>query len=147
MPETATREDPYRSYNFIVEIYSIAVAGFSEVSGLSGDTDVVEYREGTDVSMAVRKLPGRPKWGTNLTLKVGMTTSRVLWQWRLAIINGNVDRRNGAVVLLDEQRNRVAEWQFENAWVVKYEGPALNAKGNDVAVETLELAHEGMRLV
>jgi phage tail-like protein len=147
MPETATREDPYRAYNFIVEIDSIAVAGFSEVSGLSGDTDVVEYREGTDVSMAVRKLPGRPKWGQNLTLKVGMTTSRVLWQWRLAIINGSVDRRNGAVVLLDEQRNRVAEWQFENAWVVKYEGPALNAKGNDVAVETLELAHEGLRLV
>jgi phage tail-like protein len=146
MPETATREDPYRAYNFIVEIDSIAVAGFSEVGGLSGDGDVVEYREGTDVPLTVRKMPGLRKYA-NISLKRGYTTSRVLWQWRLAIINGNLDRRNGAVVLLDEQRNRVAEWQFENAWVVKYEGPALNAKGNDVAVETLELAHEGLRLV
>jgi phage tail-like protein len=146
MAETATREDPYRAYNFIVEIDSIAVAGFSEVGGLSGDGDVVEYREGTDVPLTVRKMPGLRKYA-NISLKRGYTTSRVLWQWRLAIINGNVDRRNGAVVLLDEQRNRVAEWQFENAWVVKYEGPALNAKGNDVAVETLELAHEGLRLV
>jgi phage tail-like protein len=146
MAETATREDPYRAYNFIVEIDSIAVAGFSEVGGLSGDGDVVEYREGTDVPLTVRKMPGLRKYA-NISLKKGYTTSRVLWQWRLAVINGNVDRRNGAVVLLDEQRNRVAEWQFENAWVVKYEGPALNAKGNEVAVETLELAHEGLRLV
>src|SRR4051812_38771923 len=122
MAETATREDPYRAYNFIVEIDSIAVAGFSEVGGLSGDGDVVEYREGTDVPLTVRKMPGLRKYA-NISLKKGYTTSRVLWQWRLAIINGNVDRRNGAVVLLDEQRNRVAEWQFENAWVVKYEGP------------------------
>jgi phage tail-like protein len=146
MAETATREDPYRAYNFIVEIDSVAVAGFSEVGGLSGDGDVVEYREGTDVPLTVRKMPGLRKYA-NISLKRGYTTSRVLWQWRLAVINGNVDRRNGAVVLLDEQRNRVAEWQFENAWVVKYEGPALNAKGNEVAVETLELAHEGLRLV
>jgi len=146
MPETATREDPYRAYNFIVEIDSVAVAGFSEVGGLSGDGDVVEYREGTDVPLTVRKMPGLRKYA-NISLKRGYTTSRVLWQWRLAIINGNVERRNGAVVLLDEQRNRVVEWQFENAWVVKYEGPALNAKGNDVAIETLELAHEGLRLV
>jgi phage tail-like protein len=146
MAETATREDPYRAYNFIVEIDSTAVAGFSEVGGLSADGDVVEYREGTDLPLTVRKMPGLCKY-VNISLKRGYTTSRVLWQWRLAIINGNVDRRNGAVVLLDEQRNRVVEWQFENAWVVKYEGPALNAKGNDVAIETLELAHEGLRLV
>ena len=146
MAETATREDPYRAYNFIVEIDAVPVAGFSEVGGLSGDGDVVEYREGTDVPLTVRKMPGLRKYA-NISLKRGYTTSRVLWQWRLAVINGNVDRRNGAVVLLDEQRNRVAEWQFENAWVVKYEGPALNAKGNEVAVETLELAHEGLRLV
>ncbi|WP_043390096.1 phage tail protein [Mycobacterium sp. PDNC021] len=146
MAETATREDPYRAYNFIVEIDSVAVAGFSEVGGLSGDGDVVEYREGTDLPLTVRKMPGLRKYA-NITLKRGYTTSRVLWQWRLNVINGNVERHNGAVVLLDEQRTRVAEWQFENAWVVKYEGPALNAKGNEVAVETLELAHEGLRLV
>ena len=146
MAETGTREDPYRGYNFLVEIDSIAVAGFSEVSGLSTDGDVIEYREGTDVPLTVRKLPGLRKYA-HISLKRGITTSRALWQWRLQIINGNVQRRNGAVVLLDEERTRVAEWQFENGWVMKYEGPTLNAKGNDVAIETLEIAHEGLRLI
>jgi phage tail-like protein len=146
MTETGVREDPYRAYNFLVEIDGAAVAGFSEVGGLSGDGDVVEYREGTDVPLTVRKLPGLRKY-SNITLKRGYTTSRVLWQWRLQIIEGQLVRRNGAIVLLDEQRKRVAEWRFTNGWIVKYEGPALSAKGNDVALETVEIAHEGLALV
>jgi phage tail-like protein len=145
MTETGVREDPYRAYNFLVEIDGTAVAGFSEVGGLSGDGDVVEYREGTDVPLTVRKLPGLRKY-SNITLKRGYTTSRVLWQWRLQIIEGQLVRHNGAVVLLDEQRKRVAEWRFRNGWIVKYEGPALSAKGNDVALETVEIAHEGLAL-
>jgi phage tail-like protein len=145
MTETGVREDPYRAYNFQIEIDGVAVAGFSEVGGLSGDGDVIEYREGTDYPLTVRKLPGLRKYA-NITLKRGYTTSRVLWQWRLAVINGNVERRNGAIVLLDEQRHRVAAWHFENGWIVKYEGPPLNAKGNEVALETVEIAHEGLQL-
>ena len=145
MSQTGVREDPYRGYNFLIEIEGVPVAGFSEVGGLSGDGDVVEYREGTDIPLSVRKLPGLRKYA-NITLKRGYTTNRVLWQWRLRVINGTVDRRHGAIVLLDEQRKRVAEWGFENGWIVKYEGPPLNAKGNDVALETVEIAHEGLRL-
>ncbi|WP_137148785.1 phage tail protein [Mycolicibacterium sp. CR10] len=145
MPETGVREDPFRSFNFVVDINGIAVAGFSEVTGLMTDGDVIEYREGTDVPLTNRKLPGLYKQ-SNIVLSKGKAKTRVLWEWRLAILNGRVDRRNGAIVLMDELRQRVAEWRFENGWPVKYEAPTLNAKNNEVAVEKLEIAHEGLRL-
>jgi phage tail-like protein len=145
MAETGKREDPYRSFNFLVEIDNAPVAGFSEVSGLSQDGDVIEYREGSDVPLTVRKLTGLRKFA-NITLKRGYTTGRDLWRWRLNILNGRTDRRNGSIVLLDEERNRVVEWQFENGWISKYEGPMLNAKGNEVAIETVEICHEGLRI-
>jgi phage tail-like protein len=146
MAETGVREDPYRTFNFLVEIDNTPVAGFSEVSGLTGDGDVIEYREGSERRLSVRKLTGLRKFA-NITLKRGLTTSRVLWRWRLNVLEGRTDRRNGTIVLLDEERNRVVEWQFENGWIMKYEGPALNAKGNEVAIESIEVAHEGLRIV
>lgn len=145
MPETGKREDPYRAFNFLVEIDGVTVAGFSDVSGLSGETDVVEYREGSDGPLNVRKLPGLSKNGP-ATLKRGQSTNDDLWKWRRNILDGITDRRNGSIVLLDERRNRVREWQFVNGWISKYEGPTLNAKGNEVAIETVEIAHEGLRV-
>ncbi|MGH2583436.1 MAG: phage tail protein [Dehalococcoidia bacterium] len=145
MPPTGVREDPYRTFNFLVEIDDAAVAGFSEVGGLSSDGDMIEYREGSDVPLTVRKLTGLRKFA-NITCKRGYTTSMVLWLWRRNILDGIEDRRNGAIVLLDELRNRVVEWRFENGWISKYEGPALNAKGNEVALESIEICHEGLRI-
>ena len=145
MPETGKREDPYRNFNFLVEIDNVAVAGFSDVSGLNGDGDVIEYREGSDGPLTVRKLTGLRKF-SNITLKRGYTTNGDLWKWRRNILDGKTDRRNGSIVLLDELRNRVMEWQFVNGWVSKYEGATLNAKGNEVAVETVEIVHEGLRI-
>jgi phage tail-like protein len=145
MPETGKREDPYRSFNFLVEIDGVTVAGFSDVSGLTGDGDVIEYREGSEGPLTVRKLPGLFKW-VPIVLKHGITTDRALWNWRRSILDGKTDRRNGSIVLLDEQRKRVMEWQFVNGWVSKYEGPTLNGKGTEVAVETAEIVHEGLRV-
>jgi phage tail-like protein len=146
MAETGQREDPYRGYNFLVDIDGVAVAGFREVSGLSGDGEVVNYREGTDPILTVRKLPGLRRFA-NLTLRRGMTTSRLLWQWRLTTLQGATERRNGSILLRDEQQRTVAEWRFENGWVMRYEGPTLNATANEVAIETVEIAHEGLYLV
>jgi|SRR5437879_5944954 len=140
------RNDPYLGFNFIIEIESSALGGFSEASGLTQDTDIVPYREGADPQMNVRQLMGLRKYN-NIMLKRGFTTSRTLWLWRLNIINGVADRRNGSVVLRDELRKRVVEWHFEQGWISKYEGPALNAKGNDVAIESIEIVHEGLRIV
>ncbi|HEX6158603.1 MAG TPA: phage tail protein [Thermoanaerobaculia bacterium] len=145
MPQTGQRTDPYRAFNFEVQIDSSTVAGFREVTGLSFTTDPVEYREGTDVPLHVRKLTGLRKFG-NLTLKRGFTQNDELWTWYKNILNGVEDRRNGAIVMHDEQHNEVLRWNFESAWITKWEGPAMNATSNDVAIESVELAVERVEL-
>jgi phage tail-like protein len=139
------RDDPYKAFNFLVEIDGITVAAFSEASGLASETEVIEYRVGSDKVNSARKLPGLTKYA-NIVLKRGVTQDRQLWNWRHAIEQGTPDRRNGSIVLLDDERNPVVRWHFTNGWVAKYEGPALNAKANDVAIETIEIAHEGLTL-
>lgn len=146
MAETGKRDDPYPQYNFRVEIDGVARAGFTECSGLTTDTDAVDYREGNDVGMHVRKLPGLRKY-TNVVLKRGFTKDRGLWEWRKSIINGAVKRRNASIVLLDEERKEVLRWHVREAWITKWDSGSLNAKSNDVTIETIELAHEGLELV
>lgn len=141
---TSKRNDPYGRFNFLLEIDGVATAGFTEVSGLSTETSVIEYREGSDRS-PTRKLPGITKY-SNITLKRGITKDRSLWQWRKTVMDGATQRKNGSVVLLDESRQEVARWNFHDAWPCKWEGSSLNAKSSEVAIETLELAHEGFEL-
>ncbi len=140
------RVDPYLAHNFLIRIDNTVVGGFSDVSGLTHDTDVIPYREGTDFNLNVRQLIGLRKYNA-IQCKAGLTTSRALWLWRLNIINGVADRRNGSILLLNELRKRVVEWHFENGWLSKYEGPTLNAKGNEVAIESIEIVHEGLKIV
>jgi phage tail-like protein len=139
------RDDPYKGFNFLVEIDGISVAAFCEVSGLASETAVIEYRNGSDRANTVRKLPGLTKYA-NIVLKRGVTQDTQLWQWRKAIEQGTPDRRSGAIVLLDDERNPVRRWRFSEGWITKFEGPDLNAKGNDVAIETIEIAHEGLTI-
>jgi phage tail-like protein len=141
---TTKRNDPYGRFNFLLEIAGVATAGFTEVSGLSTETSVIEYREGSDQSPS-RKLPGITKY-SNITLKRGITKDRSLWQWRKTVMDGATQRKNGSVVLLDESRQEVARWNFHDAWPCKWEASSLNAKSSEVAIETLELAHEGFEL-
>jgi phage tail-like protein len=138
----AARNDPYKNFNFLVEIDGIAQAGFSECTGLRLEVDVIEYREGAETS-SVRKLPGRAKVG-DITLKRGITTSKELHDWVESIRNGVANRKNGAIVLLDDERKPVVRWKFVNAFPRKWEGPNLDAKGADVAIETLTLCCEGL---
>lgn len=142
---TDQRTDPYRGYNFILEIDSVPKGAFSEVGGLTADGDSVDYREGTDLQPNVRKLSGLRKF-VNLTLKRGYTQDRSLWQWYVNVMNGVDDRRNVTIVLLNERRQAVLRWHAENAWINKIEGPSLKASSNDVAMESLELVHEGLTL-
>ena len=142
---TGDRKDPYRGFNFRVEIDNITVGAFSDVSGLSSDGDIVEYREGTDRELHVRKLMGLRKF-SNIMLKRGYTDNRELWNWRNNIVNGTPDRRNGAIVLMDEERNDMLRWEFEGGWIHKIDGPTFNAKGNDVTIESLEIVIESLAL-
>jgi len=140
-------ENPILQYHFLLVLdgTSDAVAGFTEVSGINMETDVVEYREGSDTA-TVRKLPGLRKYG-NITLKRGYTTNTELWDWRKTVIDGATERKSGAIVLLNEAREPALRWEFSEAWVSKYEGPALNATANEAAVESIEIAVEDVRLV
>ena len=143
---TGNRTDPYRSFNFLLEIDGVELASFSECSGLSSEGEAVDYREGTDVPLNVRKLPGLRTYA-NVSLKRGITQNDELFRWYTLVINGaalSSIRRNGSVVLLNEAREQVMRWNFRDAWPNKYEGPTLNASGNEVAIETIEIVHEGL---
>jgi phage tail-like protein len=136
---------PLLSFNFRVEIDGLTVGAFRECTGLSGDSTVVEYRDGSDAVRSVRKGPGLQQ-ATNITLKRGYTTNRELWDWYRNIANGISDKRNGSIFLQNEAHQDVLQWDFTNAWIKKIDGPSFNATGNEVAIETVELVHEGVSL-
>ena len=139
------RDNPYLNFNFIVDIGVGDELGFSEAEVPSGEIEVIEYREGADRVNTARKLPGLAKY-PNVTLKRGITGSTDLFEWWKSVRDGQVVRRNVTITLLDEQRQAVYRWLLRSAWPVKIEGPTLNASGNEVAIETLELAHEGLEI-
>ena len=140
MPQ-AQRNDPYKNFNFRVEIDGIAVADFREATGLESDTAVIEYRTGAD--RYVRKLPGLTKFA-NIVLKRGVTQNNELWNWRRSVLEGKVERKNGSIILLEEDGTEVVRWNFRDGWPSKWIGPELNAQSNDVAIEAIEIAHEGL---
>ncbi len=144
MPATGSRNDPYAAFNFVIEIDGIPAAGFSECSGLSTESDVIEYRTGAEVP-TVRKIPGLDKY-SNITFKRGYTANKDLWEWRKKTINGQTDRRSGTITLQDEGRKTALRWNFREAWPRKWDGPTFNAKTNEVAIELLEIVHEGLTL-
>lgn len=140
----ATRKDPYVNFNFLVEIDGITRAAFHEAGGLDSSIDTIEHREGGE-NITTRKLPGQVKF-SNISLKWGMSDDTDLYAWHKQWADGDpaASRRNGSIVLLDRQGQEKARWNFFNAWPAKWTGPSFNAEANDVAIETLELAHEGL---
>jgi phage tail-like protein len=147
MPPTY-RDDPYPSFNFEVVVTGIsndgkAVKGsFMEVAGLGVEMTPIEYRNGSE-NITVRKLAGLMKF-TNITLKWGITGDLIFWNWVVNGMKGLVQRAPVAVVLLDENRNEVMRWNFTRCWPCKWTGPGMNAKNNEIAIETLEICHEGL---
>jgi phage tail-like protein len=139
------RDDPYLSYRFVVQIDALFVGGFSEVSGLSVEMEPETYEEG-GVNDHVHKLPGRADY-PNLTLRRGMTDSATLSRWTQRTVDGSVTRMDGVLFLLDETGDIGWGWAFVDAYPVSWSGPELSADSSSVAVETLELAHHGLRPV
>ncbi|MDQ3773289.1 MAG: phage tail protein [Pseudomonadota bacterium] len=136
------RNDPLRNFRFRLEIGGISEAHFSEVTGFDITSDVIDYREG-DEPTHVRKFPGLTKYG-NVTLKRGITDSMDLYKWHKDIVAGNIHRETVAIVVLDELGADKARFNIAEAWPSKYDPMDLNAKGNDVSIETLELSNEGV---
>ena len=144
------RDDPYTALNFQVVITGVLDDGksirgsFAEVSGLEVEVSVIEYRNGSE-DTTVRKLPGLRKF-TNITLKRGVIGDLTLWTWIKSVLDGQVLRADGTITLLDESGQPVMRWTFRRGWPCKWTGPTLNAAKNEVAIETLEICHEGLEL-
>ena len=156
----ADRLDPVKSYNFVISLLDsssslaqaqttalsaltdIAVGGFSECSGLEMSLDVEEYREGGR-NGEILKFPTRVKW-SNITLKKGIAASTVLWDWHYSFVIGQGKRRDGIIVLQNDLHLPNTTWYFRRGLPVKYTGPTMNASQNNVAIEALEITHEGL---
>lgn len=140
---TMFKKDPTGSFRFWVEIDGLLVAGFTEVSGLQSEVEVEEFREG-GVNEYVHMLPRITKY-PNIVLKRGVTSSDNLWSWYEKVTEGNINRKNGSIILLSQQGLELWRWNFFEAYPVKWVGPELKSSSSEVAVETLEITHKGLK--
>ena len=135
--------DPYRVYNFKLEIGGVAEGHFTECEGLGIDVEAIKYREAGN-SQLVRRLPGRVEYA-DVTLRYGLTTSTELWDWFHTAVTGTVRRENPSIVMLDpDGTTEVMRWNLINAWPAKWRGARLDAMSNEVAIESLTLVFDAM---
>ena len=134
---------PFVKFRYKVDIKGIGVAGFSEVSGFDASIEVVEYRNGNEKPATPAKLPGLRKY-SNVTLKWGATDSKAVYGWMAAWLEKAGERKDVTVTLLDDEEKELATWTITAAWPVKYTAPEFNSTSNEVAIEQLEIAHEGL---
>ena len=157
---TPIRLDPVLSHNFVVSlidtsstlailgsaamsaIFDVALGGFSECSGLEMSLKTEDYREGGN-NGTVLHFPTRVEWGT-ITLKKGIAATTTLWDWHYGFVEGTGKRRDGVIVLLSALKVPSNIWYFRRGLPTKYSGPAMNAAQNSVAIESIEIAHEGI---
>ncbi len=133
---------PHGKFRYKVEIDGLVVGGFSEVSGFDAFIDMIEYRVVDKVQTPI-KLPGLKKYG-NITLKRGTINSDIFYKWMETGFEKDIDRKTITITLMGVNGNDVASWKVVNAWPIKYTAPDFNATSSEVAIETLEIAHEGM---
>jgi phage tail-like protein len=144
MAKTGDRADPYPAFRYEVKLDDLPAGGFSECSGIQLETEVHDFAEG-GLNSYGWKFPTKTKQ-SNITLKRGIV-DRNLWDWYYSLTQGDVHLKNGSIVVRDTSGARVMEWQFRLAFPSKWMGPHLEASQNNVAVETLELAHRGLERV
>lgn len=136
---------PVTAFHFQVEWGGTRI-GFTEVSGLTVELQTIDYREGNSPEYHVTKMPGIPQF-SSITLKRGMFRSdNEFFQWLNTVKLNDIERRDLTISLLNEEHEPITVWKVKDAFPSKVEGPSLNSTGNEVAVETIELAHEGLSI-
>jgi phage tail-like protein len=139
--QTGAWTDPYRAYNFKLEIQGVTEGHFTECSGLGVKVDVISYREGGN-SQVIHRLPGQVSYA-DVTLRYGLTNSRQLWEWFITSMRGKVERRNISIVLVDgDGVTEAMRWNLINAWVSEWSGAVLNASTHEVAIEAMTIVFE-----
>jgi phage tail-like protein len=159
LSQTGVRLDPVLNHNFVISlidtssslgtlgsaamsaIFDVALGGFSECSGLEMSLKTEDFREGGN-NGRVLHFPSRVEWGA-ITLKKGIAGT-ALWDWQYGFVEGRGKRRDGVIVLLNAQHLPANVWTFHRGLPTKYTGPQLNATQNAVAIESLEITHEGL---
>jgi phage tail-like protein len=132
-------QNPYAQFNFLIEIEGITQGAFLEGTGFGNTQQVIKYREGIDPPR-MRNIPGLVEF-SNLVLRKGIISHELL-EWRMTTVNGATERRSGSIVLRNEAGEEVLRWNFFEAWVCKWDGPALNATTNEIATESIEICYE-----
>lgn len=136
--------DPFVNFNFLVESGGVIGAGFSEVTGMNAELQSVDYREGKDIN-SMRKLAGMAKYG-NVTLKRGVALTQDLFKWFKEGLDGEIHRLDISILMLDELRQQKIRYNLSQAWPVKFVAPDFKANANEIAVYSVEIAHEGLRI-
>ena len=144
MSPAVARNDPYRNNHFQVELDGMASASFLSVQGIESLTDVLEYRNGNEEALP-RRLPGLHRCA-NIILRRGLTTNRELWEWRLTVLEGRTERRNGVIIVLDQTRRPVLRLSFREAWPCRWSLSGLDALAKETIIEEVELVVEDLRL-
>ncbi len=142
-PPRAIGKDPYLSYRFRAEIDSLEVVGFSEVSGVTAETELLSFREG-GVNTHMWELAGPSKFSARLILKRGLADSDELWDWYRKVMEGKIERRNVTIKLMDNAGEEKWRWVFKKACPVKWTGPDFRAGSSEIAFESIELVHQGL---
>lgn len=139
-------QDPVISFHFALDVQGVVKGYFTECSGIGSEHEVIEHKVVSEKGIPfVMKMPGRLKW-ENITLKRGITDNMDVWKWRNSVEKGEVEknRMNGTITMLDHDFNPVAEWTFVRAWPVKISGPTPKADSNEIGIEEMVIAHEGI---
>lgn len=145
----ATTDNPLVGFSYGIDVAGTISGFFTKCDGLGSETAVVEHKvvdpQGRDV---VQKIPGRLQWG-DITLSRGITANMDFWKWRKEVEDGKVKsaRKNGSIIMYDQELKEVARWNFVNGWPSKLDGPNLSSEGNEVSVESLTIVHEGIERV
>jgi phage tail-like protein len=144
------KKDQIAGYTFMLEVDGISEATFRECAGLDSENTVIENKEtGQKGQNVIRKTPGALKWG-DIQLKRGFARDAMeLYEWRQKVVDGDLTamRKNGSIVVYDYKNEECLRWNFTNGWLSKYQGPSLNASGNDIAIEAVTIVHEGLKRI
>lgn len=139
---TGVHLDPFKTFNFLIEVEGLVVGGFTNISGLGSKVEVRTVREG-GVNDKEYKLTGQITY-TDLTLESGLTALDPMWLWYQSTLKGEIRRKNGSIYLLDNRGIPITWWNFLNAWPSEWEGPTFDSSQNLVASQRFVLVHEGL---
>ncbi len=146
----ADREDPLVAFKFGLEIEGKLSGLFTTVGGIGSETEVVTQKVVSPATgeTVIQQIPGRLTW-TPVTLKRGVTSSMDIWEWRQAVVQGDIDgaRTNCSIIAYSQDNTEIARWNFENAWPSKVVGPAMDSGSTTYMMEDVTIVHEGVERV